>query len=485
MIFSKKNLFFISAVSCALFYSCSKLIDPSFKESDYPKDIEEIMVNKCATAGCHNDKSYQNAGNLNLTTFKNLLKGAVNGAVVIPYSPNQSSLMQFINTYADLGLQGSPVMPLNAPPLSRDEVVTIKNWIIAGCPDANGVIPFSSNAENRHKAYITNQGCDVVSVVDAETQLVMRYVTVGKYENVVEVPHNIRLSDDKRFWYVCFVSGTYIQKFDAVSDQLVDTYEIGPGLWNIVKVTPDGKRAFVSALSANGRLVEVNLETKAVKKYDGLFSNPHGVALSKNADTIYLTSQYGNMIYRLIPSLLQADQISIQKGALPVTTQGLLDPHEILMNKNFTQYFITCQASNEVRVMQAGADTLIKTIPVGGFPLEMALSKSKNLLFVTCQEDANPNLKSKGSVYVIDLNTLTVLKVIREKFYQPHGITFDETGNLLYVVSRNADANGPAPHHTSECGNRNGFFHVIDINTWQVVRSASEISVDPYSADFR
>jgi DNA-binding beta-propeller fold protein YncE len=135
--------------------------------------------------------------------------------------------------------------------------------------------------------------------------------------------------------------------------------------------------------------------------------------------------------------------------------------------------------------MQTGVDTLLKVIPVGKYPLEMAASKSKELLFVTCQEDTNPNPLAKGSIYVIDMKTLTVVKIIKEKFYQPHGIAIDDKRDLLYVISRNADRNGPAPHHISECGNRNGFFHVININTWQRVSPTSEVSVDPYSADVR
>lgn len=475
--------FLLIALSTIPIGSCHKWIDPSFSRSDYPEAIEKIMSDKCATAGCHNNKSFQNAGNLNLTTHQNLMKGAVNGAVIIPYSPVQSSLMQFVNTYDDLGLRGTPTMPLNAPALTREEVMTLRDWVMAGCPDRDGNIPFAANAETRRKIYISNQGCDLMSVVDAESQLVMRYVKVGKNDNTTEVPHNVRISPDGKYWYVCFIDGNFFQKYDAVTDRLLDTYEIGTGLWNIIKITSDGKKAFVSAL--NGKFAEVDLQTKFVKKYDGLLINPHGIALSRNDDTVYVTSQYGNMIYRLIPSLGQIDQISLQKGMPPVTTQGLLDPHEILMNSDHSKYYVTCQASNEIRVMQAGVDTLLQVIPVGGFPLEMAMAKGRHLLFVTCQEDANPNPLSKGSVYVIDMENSTVVRVIREKFYQPHGIAYDDIRQYLYVVSRNADANGPAPHHISECGNRNGFYDVIDINTWQRVRSSAEVSVDPYSADFR
>jgi hypothetical protein len=48
------------------FVSCQKSIDPQFEESNFPVEVEKIIINKCATTGCHNDKSFQNAANLNL-----------------------------------------------------------------------------------------------------------------------------------------------------------------------------------------------------------------------------------------------------------------------------------------------------------------------------------------------------------------------------------------------------------------------------------
>ncbi|MBL7765159.1 MAG: hypothetical protein JNJ58_03625 [Chitinophagaceae bacterium] len=469
--------------------ACKRMIDPSFNASGYPPAIEKIVVKKCATSGCHNDISYTNAGNLNLTTWDNMMKGAVNGSVVIPYSPKQSSLLQFVNTYSDLGVTISPSMPLNASPLSREDVLVIRDWIQHGCPDVNGKIPFDDNYANRPKTYLTNQGCDLVSIIDVESQLVMRYVSVGHDPNQVELPHNVKVSPDGRYWYVCFSNGAYFQKFDSRTDQLVQEVNITQGLWNVVKISGDGNLAYISDLTNNGRIVVVDLvqmKVKATYSGSGLLIFPHGIALSQTGDTIYATAQYGNMIYRIIPALPQIDAISLQPGQPPVTTAQLLDPHEVIMSPDYSKYFVTCQTSNEVRVMDARTDTLLKVIPVGIWPLEFAISKNQNLLFVTCQEDQNPVYPFfRGSIYVIDMNTLTVVHKIYEKFFQPHGLAVHEGSSLLFVGSRNADPNGPAPHHVSECAGRNGFYHAIDILNWQSKRPASEVSVDPYSMDIK
>jgi YVTN family beta-propeller protein len=462
-------LFFIAA--------CKKWIDPPLPESTYPEAVEKILVNKCTSAGCHNQKDYLDADELNLSTWSSLFEGAEKGAVVVPYSTEQSPLLQYINTYADIGLSSEPAMPLNGTPLTREEVLTIKNWIQEGCPNKNKEGPFPNYA-SRKKIYISNQGCDLVSVIDAETHLVMRYIKVGHEANITELPHNIQSSSDGKYWYVCFVNGTYFQKYDADTDELVKEVNIGTGSWNVIKLSNNNEKAYLSDFSTKGKLVTINLNTMTVQSVisgAGILSNPHGIATSPSADTIYITAQFGNMVYRLIPATSSLEKISLQKNQAPVTTPQLLDPHQIKMSEHGKYYFVTCQASNEVRVMDAKMDTLVKIISVGKYPLEMAVAKNKNLLFVTCQEDPDPiNSVYKGSVYAINMNTFLVEHVIYQNFYQPHGITVDDTRNLLYVASRNADPNGPAPHHISTCGGRNGYYTIIDLNTYEVIKSGIE-----------
>lgn len=478
--------FFYVLSTALLFASCRpKKME---ENSHFPPEVQIIFTNKCATAGCHNDKSYFNAGGLNLTSWESLFKGSVNGTVAIPFSPSHSSMMQFVNTYTDLGLITSPSMPLNAAPLSRNEVLAIQSWIARGCPNAQGVIPFADHPDSRGKAYITNQGCDLVSVIDAATGMVMRYVNVGHDPALIESPHNIKVSADGKYWYVCFSNGSYFQQYDANSDSLIREVNITTGKWNVITLTSDQKTAFISDLSNNGRLVEIDLTTMTrIKTYaSGAFSNPHGIAFSQTNDTVYATSQYGNMIYRLIRSKVQVDNISLQQGVPPTLTPDILDPHEIIMSPDYKSYFITCQASNELLVVNASNDSVLKSIPMGNFPLEMTLSKKRNLLFVTCQEDTNPIFPFfKGSVKAVDLSTLSVVKTFYEQFYQPHGIAVDDSRDLLYVASTNANPTGPSPHHASECAGRIGYFHVIDLNTWVDIITKSELSVFPYSVGVR
>jgi YVTN family beta-propeller protein len=451
----------------------------------YPVAVGRIIETRCATSGCHNQASHQNASGLLLTSWQHMFEGGNNGAVIVPFSPEFSSLLYFINTHTDLGPVATPTMPLNLPALTVDEYMTIRNWVAAGAPDVSGNIPFGPNGETRGKIYMTMQGCDLIAVVDAASKVVMRYIPIGMSTGV-ESPHCVRVSEDGKYAYVSFIGGNYIQKIDTRTDTVIASRDIGAGQWNVFQLSNDGKKMLVSDFQGNGKLVLLNTETMEVQEQfagTGLFVYPHGIASNAVFNTFYVVAQYGNTVYKLTTSNGSYKKISLN-GNTPVTTQGLMDPHEVVMAPDYSKYFVSCSHSNEVRVMDVMGDTVLKAIPVGIMPQEIAISRTRPYIFVTCAEDNTSLPGYRGSVYAINYNTYETTR-IEGPFFQPHGITVDDKNGVFYVLSRNASPDGPAPHHSSSCAGRNGYYHVYDLNTMKRLPKRYEVSVDPYSADTR
>lgn len=72
------------------------------------------------------------------------------------------------------------------------------------------------------------------------------------------------------------------------------------------------------------------------------------------------------------------------------------------------------------------------------------MSPANNLLFVTnTEDDFFPNMR--GSISVIDINTLTEIKKIKVG-WQPHGLVVDEKKQVVYVANRNVTG-GIAPRY--------------------------------------
>jgi len=478
MSFNRLIVFFLISSLASLSACKHDPVKPKGPGSGFPAKIAEIMDNQCATAGCHNGISYDKAGDLLLSQWSDLFAGGRTGAAVVPFSPQNSPLLYFINTHADLGPIATPTMPFNRPPLSRDQYLLIRDWIAAGAPDKDGNIAFAANSATRQKIYMTMQGCDLLASVDAEKRVVMRYIPIGKSEDI-EAPHCVRVTKDGKFAYVSFLNSQYVQKISTATDSVVDEIYVGLGSWNVFHLSPDGKKMIICDWADDGKVLIVNLETKQIEGTIPNLVRPHGIATDESFETFYVTSEGKNVIYKFNLSWPQIQEVSIGNDIT-----GIAVVHEIMMSPDHSRYLITLQNKNEVRVMDAVADTLIKIIPVGTYPQEIAISSSRPYWFVSCMEDASSQVRTKGSVYAINYNTLQPTK-IEGPFYQPHAITVDDRNGTFYVLSRNANTDGPPPHHASGCSGRNGFYHVYDLNTFRKLPRKYEVTVEPYSADTR
>ena len=453
--------------------------------ADYPDDVGKIIVTQCATSSCHSDKSKGGAGNLSMETWDKLFEGGSGSACIIPFRPDYSTFHYYVNTYPDLGVTLAPTMPYGKPALSRAEVELLKDWITKGAPNKDGVIKFADDP-NRKKFYVSNQGCDVVTVFDQETLLPMRFINVGS-DPGIESPHMVKVSPDGNYWYAIFLGGNYLEQYNTSDDQLVGKAFIGAGYWNTFSISSDSKTAYCVDFSASGKIAIVDLNTLNVTTMQG-FNYPHGSTLNNTNDILYVTQQTNSSKLYKIPV---ADFSSLSEINLYTSSPAKpLNSHEIRFTPDGSKYFITCQGTSEVRAFQTGTDALLATIPVGDMPSELSFSKSTPYLFVTCTEDLTNFPGKRGSVAIINYETNTLEKLIYTG-HQPHGIEVDDQRKLVYAINRNATSDGPAPHHLGECGGRNGNVSFIDLNTLNMLTTKSgsikkvEIAVDPYSVTIR
>lgn len=458
-------------------------------KSCYPDNIAKIFSAKCATAGCHNTQSKNGAGGFDLSTWDHLFEGGRNGSSVIPFRADKSFLMYFINTYRDLDtIILSPTMPNNGQVLSRNEVITVRDWIQNGAPDCKGNIKFCCDPL-RKKYYVCHQDVDQVTVFDSKTRLPMRIIDVGNNPQQVESAHDIDVSPDGNFWYINFFSGQYFQKFSTINDQLIGQVYIGPGQWSTVTITSDSKYAFVVNYSY-GKVAFVDLEQMILKTTFTGLNSPHGCAVSDDFKTLYITAQTGNYIYKfdfsndsthMSPNV---DQIVLGNG--PVVYISSLDPHQVVISPDHTKYYVSCQKSNEVRVMSVAADTLLAIIHTGEQPQELGFSETHPYLFVSCMNDSTTfaSLHSYGSIGVINYNSDVLFQSVFTG-WQPHGFNVDDDAGVVYVANRNVNSSGPAPHHASG-GTRNGYITIIDMSTLSLVPDYQvEVSSNPYEVGIR
>ena len=481
----KKFLYIFSIIA---FTNCTWNENSNISEHQFPEEIGSIITTKCAITGCHNEASFNAAGGLNLTTWNTLFEGSWGGAAVIPYRPQESFFMYFIHEDSSLTPVVGPLMPINKTPLSSSEVYSIYQWIEEGAPNYEGIIKFDDKM-NSSKLFVTNQGCDMIAVFDTESKNIMRVFDVGAL-NSIESPHYTKISPDGNYLYVCFTASNVFQKFDANTHELIGEADITFGNWNTFDVSDDGNYAFVVDWQENGRVAVVDLNDMSnpvTYQGFGLLRNIHGSFLSPDNQYLYLTAQTGNFVYKLDINDIEDpefEEISMVEGEAPNYASSL-DIHELIFSPDGSKYYVSCQKSNEIRVVQSNNDSLLNVISTGNYPQELDVSTVNPYLIVTCTEDTTTYPGKRGSVYIINYESDEIITSIFTG-YQPHGLAIDDEEGIIYIGNRNQSSDGPAPHHASDCGGKNGYISIIDMNTLNLVPGYRyEVLSDPYSLVLR
>lgn len=458
---------------------------PDYRE--YPEEVGKILVNKCATAGCHNSISKNSCSGLDLSSWDHLFEGGRNNSSVIPYRPDLSFLLFSVNTFDDLGPQLSPTMPAGKTPLTRTEVETLRDWIAEGAPDASGYVKWSEDP-NRKKIYVVNQGCDQVSVFDAETRLMMRVFDAGNLATT-EAPHDMYVSPDGKNLYILFFKGDLFQKFSTASDSKTGEMNLGTLSWHSMTISGNSKYALASHLAADGKVAMIDLENMTLVNMfqgSGFLVYPHGNTMNYDGTLAYVTCQQGNFLYKLDltdPMNPDLTQVVLNPGDVP-NTSGIYKPYDVEFSPDYSKYYVSCQGTNELRIFQASNDSLLQVIPTSGVPQVMAFSETKPYVFVPCMGDtANPNAQS--SVNIIDLNKNILVKSLFTG-NQPRSCVVDDARKVVWVANRNISGVGWAPHHSTACEGRNGYLTLIDLNSLNLIPGWDcEVTVDPYHITIR
>lgn len=453
----------------------------------YPDEVGNILINKCAVSGCHNTISKDACVGLDLSSWDKLFEGGRNNSSIIPYRPDHSFLLFSVNTFDDIGPKLEPTMPVGKEPLSREEVETLRDWIAEGAPNTAGYVKWSENP-NRKKVYVVNQGCDFLTVFDANSKLVMRAIDVGNLPST-EAPHDMYVSPDGKNIYVLFYAGKIFQKFRTSDDTHVGELDLGDISWHSMSISGNSKYAMASHLAGEGKVALIDLENMSlVVMYQGsgFLVYPHGNTMSYDGRLAYITCQQGNFIYKMDlsdPNDPDLKEIPLSPGDLP-SVSGIYKPYDVEFSPDYSKYYVTCQGTNELRVFQSSNDSLLQVIPTSGVPQVMAFSEKYPYVYVPCMADtANPS--SQSSVNVINLNSNQIITTINTG-NQPRSCVVDDDNNCVWVANRNISGVGWAPHHTTACKGRNGYVTIIDQGTLKLIDGLStEVSVDPYHVTIR
>jgi YVTN family beta-propeller protein len=441
----------------------------------YSEHIQSIFNSTCAVSGCHvgsnaddHDAMLQKTlhGNeqFSLKSWDDLVHGGPHGAVIIPFKASKSHLVFHVNTDTLVASVSLPHMPLAGFNLPAEQVRTLMRWIDDGAANDVGAIPFTVYPEG--KVFVTNQAEDLVTVIDIATNLVARYIQAGVPNVFVQppnAPHNITVDKQHGYYYVNLVAAGKVLKYRLSDDTVIGEVSgiLSP---TQVALSVTGDTAFVAQFASGTTAIRM-FNTQTMQLYpqqigSSFLNKPHGVQVTPDEQQLWVTGNLSDNI--LVVNLNDLSTSLIQLNNQPPGSGGLLFPYQTVMTSDNKYVYVSCQQSNEVRVIDRDSMKVVKVIAVGTWPLILAISPDDMHIY-----SANRN---SNDVSVIRTSDNTVEATIANVGPNPHGIDLTDDGHYAYVSCENVTDVVP-PHHPTAGSKIPGFVTVIDLATNQIVKT--------------
>jgi YVTN family beta-propeller protein len=446
----------IFIILCAAFGSCTTAsLEPV--AGNYPDNIGAIIGSNCLGGNCHGGASSLNT-EFDLSTWDAMTKGSVYFNEVIPFNAVKSHLFGHVNTNTNLAPEIAPTMPLARNTLSESDQIAFFNWIIQGAKSADGRTAYDNVTK---KIFVVNQEEDMVSVLDAQTQRLIRILTIGTDDK----PSSIIMTPDLKSFLVSMqATGGTIAKYDAANYSKLGEFQTNLQPSEMALMS-DGSKGYVVDNSYYGNKFGV-FDPNAMKLTKTVSSplvvQPTNVVVAPAGNFAYLSGFGSDNILRIDTRndsvtgciVLGAD---VQMPVTPTYTPKY-QPKKIYLSQDGNMMYVSCQGTSEIVELDLRKDSVVARIPIQYGPWGEAISPDGSELWVV-------NYLS-NQVQVIGTSTNNTLAVIDSISQYPRAITFTPDGAYAFVA---CELSAGGVHHHVTGGLPPSSFVVINCRTRKVL----------------
>ncbi len=391
----------------------------TFNSSTGYEEVQKILDGKCVS--CHSGPAP--AKGLELDSWKHILSGSEHGEAVIPFDAASSCAYEITTT-----LVGGPhPLELGEPVLTDEETSVLSNWIAEGATSPEGAVAF---ADAKKLLYVANQGDALISVIDMETNVVIRTVDLkelGFSEN--SQPHHIAVEPDGSYWYVSLIGDNTIIKFNRSNNLIGRLNFERPGL---LALDPNSDKLYagrsMAAVSPPQTIGVIDRNTMEFEEMGVFFPRPHALAVEPKSGAVYTASLAVNQIATLYPEDENIELTTLDGNRMHTLVQFSISPDGQRM---------------------AGTTELSSSIFL--FDLNEGVTSNPSDTVLTDAAPWHPSFTPDGrwiyagnnganTVSVIDTDSRTLAKTITGNgLAQPHGSAVSPDGRYVYISNRNLE----------------------------------------------
>lgn len=271
----------------------------------------------------------------------------------------------------------------------------------------------TTNAASPIYAYVsadTRQPPSVIDVIDTTSNTVVARVAPGSRSWVVKI------TPDGRYAYVANLGSGDVSVIETISNQVVDTVFIGTGSEPAgLDITPDGRFAYVANFRAFTVSV-INTNSNAVDRTIVVGQNPVGLVINPDGTSAYVANFTDDSL----------SVISIATNTVVATVPNVRSPRNMTFSRDGRYLYITSENINQVSVVDTRTYELVATVPVGTRPCNAATTPDGSFVWVT-------NCGSSNVSIIDTANNQVVAEAAAGQ--SPDGIAFTPDGAFAYVAN--------------------------------------------------
>ena len=354
---------------------------------------------------------------LSLDSWNGVMAGSDHGEIVIPYDPDGSLLIRLATR-----LSSDDSLHTHATHVSEEDIATVRSWIERGAPNDDGQIAYS-DASNLLYACI--QGAAKVSVIDMDTNLIIRTIDLQKLGFTADSrPHHVAVEPDGSTFYVSLIGDDRVLKFNQ-ENELIDQIDFErPGM---LVVSPSDSLLFVGrsmkAVNPPQRIGIIERTSMELEELDVFFPRPHALAIDPTGAYVYVGSLAEN---RMASVDHAAESLILQniEGKTHTLVQFAVSPdgQTMVAGGQLTGQFLFFDISDP------SSPTLQGSVKVGMAPWHPVFSPDGDFVWF--------GNKMGDRVTIVDVTERTVAGTI-EGLSEPHGAAISPDGGTVYISNNN------------------------------------------------
>jgi DNA-binding beta-propeller fold protein YncE len=310
-------------------------------------------------------------------------------------------------------------------------------------------------------AYVASEAVDVVSRIHfgPAGATVEKVIKVDPRPSETDGPHNLNISPDGQYWYTSVAHGTPnggLWKFTTATDSLVGIALLSrfPAT---ISFSPDGEFAWVANFNLYGDMVPSSVSvvyTPIMQEVARIPTclMPHGMRVSPDGARAWMTCMMDDKLVEIDPATYGITRIaSVKPGGEHVmaTTSAMMPgeletghgtmshdapvsgtstscaPTWVQPSPDGRRLYLACNRHAEVLEVDARSMEVVRRIPTGKTPYNLAISADGTLLVAT--------LKGQQALSVIDLAAGKEVAQLKTSHTVPSGVQVTPDGRYALV----------------------------------------------------